>query len=132
MLLRLWERLRGYDKSLPVVATVQSAELCSVDQMPSDNTKPPVALGTEAVCRIKWHDQNQNEHAGEFRAFEESPLYQLCDGDEVRIRINPSTPSEYYLPGLLRSELDRMWKLTVFTLMMIILCIAFVAFLLLH
>lgn len=132
MLIQLWERLRGYDKWTLAVATVQSAELSRVGEVGGDKSNAPVALGWESACKIRWQDQDQVEHTAVFEAFEESPLYQLCEGDTVNIRINPVKPSEYYLPGLIQSRLRRTWKLAVFTLMIIILIIGFIVFLLAH
>ena len=72
------------------------------------------------------------ERTAVFQAFEESPLYQLIEGDTVNIRFNPAKPSEYYLPGLAQSGLTRTWKLTVFWLMLIVLGIGFIIILLAH
>src|SRR5580692_5856542 len=121
MLIELFARLRGYDKWTPAVATVQSTTLSRVGDVGNDKSKPALALGWESACKIKWQDRNQIEHTAVFQAFEESPLYQLCEGDTVNIRFNPAKPSEYYLPGLIQSGLTRTWKLTVYALMLIIL-----------
>lgn len=128
----LWERLRGYDKWTPAVATVQSMELSRVGEIGGDKSKPPVAVGWESVCRISWQDQNQTEHTAVFEAYEESPLYQLMEGDTVDIRFNPAKPSEYYLPGLIQSGLSKTWQLTLFTLMLIVLGIGFLVFAFAH
>jgi hypothetical protein len=132
MLIEWWEHLRGFDRWTPAVATVQSTTLSRVGEIGNDKSKPPLALGWESICQIRWRDQNQIEHMAVFQAFEESPLYQLCEGDTVNIRFNPSRPSEYYLPGLIQSELTQTWKLTVYTLMLIVLGIGFIVFLLAH
>jgi hypothetical protein len=132
MLIELWENLRGYDKWSPAVAVVQSTTLSRVGEIGSDKSKPPLALGWESFCTIKWQDQNQIEHTAVFQAFEESPLYQLIEGDTVNIRFNPAKPSEYYLPGLTFSGLTRTLKLTVYWLMLIVLGIGFIIFLFAH
>jgi len=132
MLIEWWERLRGYDKWTPAVATVQSTELSRVGEIGHDNSKSALALGWESVCTIRWQDQNQNEQTAVFRAYEESPLYQLCEGDKVNIRFNPAMPSEYFLPGLVQSGLTRNWRLTVYTLMLIVLGVFFIVYLLAH
>jgi hypothetical protein len=129
MLIEWWEHLRGYDRWTPAVATVQTTTLSRVGEIKS---KPPQALGWESICRIRWRDQNQTEHTAVFQAFEESPLYQLCEGDMLDIRFNPASPSEYYLPGLIQSTLTRTWKLTVYTLMFIVLGVLFIIFLFAH
>lgn len=131
-LIGLWEHLRGYDKWTPAVATVLSTELSRVGEIGGDRSKPPLAVGWESICKIRWQDQNQIEHTAVFEAYEDSPLYQLLEDDTVNIRFNPSRPSEYYLPGLMQSGFSRAWQLTLFTLMLIILGVGFIVFLLAH
>lgn len=94
--------------------------------------KSALPLAWESVCTIKWQDQNQIDRTAVFQAFEESLLYQLIEGDTVNIRFNPTKPSEYYLPGLLRSGLTRTWKLTVYALLFLVLGIGFLVFLFAH
>jgi hypothetical protein len=132
MLIELWERLHGYDRWTPAVATVQSTKLSPVGELGSDKSNRPPGLGLKSVCKIRWKDQNQNEHTAAFQAFEESPLYQLPEGDTVNIRFNPAKPSEYYLPSLTQSRLTRTWKLAVYTLILIVLGIGFLVFLVAH
>jgi hypothetical protein len=116
----LFERLYGYDKWTRVVATVQSTKLSAAGGF------------SDCVCEIGWRDQNRVEYTTEFRAYEESPLFQLCDGDEVEIRTNPARPSEYYPPGLIDSKLRRFWKQAIFGSMLAIVCIGLIAILLVH
>jgi hypothetical protein len=131
MLIELWEHLRGYDKWTPAVAKVQSTALSRVGEIGSDQSKLP--LGWESVCTIRWQDQNQIERTAVFRAFEESPLYQLIEGDTVNIRFNPAKPSGYYVPGLMQSGFTRMWKMTVYALTLLIVWgIGVIVFLLPH
>jgi hypothetical protein len=132
MLGKWWEHLRGYDKWTPAVATVQSTALSRIGEVGGGKSKPPLAAGWESICTIQWQDQDQKQYTAAFRAFEESPLYQLCEGDTVDIRFNPAKPSEYYLRGLIEARLDRTWKLSVYMLMLIVLGIAFMTILLLH
>jgi hypothetical protein len=132
MLIELWERLHGYDRWTSAVATVQSTKLSPVGELGSDKSNRPPGLGLKSVCKIRWKDQNQNEHTAAFQAFEESPLYQLPEGDTVNIRFNPAKPSEYYLPSLTQSRLTRTWKLAVYTLILIVLGIGFLVFLVAH
>jgi hypothetical protein len=132
MLIELWERVRGYDKWTPAVATVQSADLSRIGEIGNDKSKKPVALGWESVCKIVWRDLNQVEHTAVFQAFEESPLYQLVVGDTVDIRVNPANQSQYYLPGLMESRVLRTWKMIIYAVMLIVLGIAFLIFLFAH
>ena len=131
MLIEAWEHLRGYDKWTMTVATVQSTTLSRID-IGSDKSKSPVTVGWESICKISWQDKSQIEHTAVFPAYEESPLYQLCEGDAVNIRYNPAKPSDYYLPELIQSRLTRTWKLTLYMLAIALLGIAFLVFLFAH
>lgn len=132
MLIERWEHLRGYDKWTQTNATVQSVSLSRVGEIGGSESKPPIALGWESVCEIRWRDQDEIEHVAEFRAYEESPLYQLSEGNTLTIRYNPSNPSEYLIPGLLTSELTRTWRLVVYAVMLIVLGIGLLVFLYAH
>jgi hypothetical protein len=132
MLIEAWERLHGYHRWTPTTAIVQSAELCRVGELGHGESKPSTALGWESACTMKWKDQNQVEHTAVFHAYEESPLYQLVEGNTVELRFNPSNPSEYYLRGLIESHVIRTWRLTIYAVMVIVLGIVFIAFLLAH
>lgn len=132
MLIEIWEHLRGYDRWMPTVATVQSTELSRVGEIGNDKSKPPIALGWESVCKITWLDQNQVERTAIFQAYEESPLYQLVEGNTVEIRFNPTNPSEYYLRGLIESGVIRTWRLTVYAVLLTVLGIVLILFLLAH
>ncbi len=132
MLIEIWEHLRGYDNWTKAVATVQSAKLSRVGQLGNDESKPPVALGWESVCKIRWEDQNRVERTAIFQAYEESPLYQLVEGNTVDIRFNPANPSEYYLRGLMESGVIRTCRLAIYAVMIIVLAIGFIVFLLAH
>jgi hypothetical protein len=132
MLIEIWEHLRAYDKWTPAVAIVQSTELSRVGEIGNDKSKPPVALGWESVCTIKWEDHDRAEHAAVFKAYEESPLYQVVEGNTVDIRFNPSNPSEYYLRGLIESGVTRTWRLMIYAVMITVLGIALIVFLLAH
>ena len=131
MLVEAWERLRGYDKWTMTVATVLSTELSRVD-VGTGNSNSRVNVGWESVCKIRWQDNSQTEHTAVFEAYEESPLYQLCEGDVVNIRYNPAKPSEYYLPQLTRSRLMRTWKLTLTIVVLVLFGIVFLVFFLAH
>lgn len=128
MLIELWESLRGYNKWIPTSATVQSSAL-SADAFGTssgDRSKSERVVAWQSTCRIVWQDQQHNQHSGTFEAFEESPLYQLCDGDKVSIRFNPDKPAQFYLPGLLQSKLARTWKLAVFAVLALVVLIGLI------
>jgi len=75
MLIKRWERLRGYEEWTSTVAIVQKSRL------------EEAGFGdVMSVCTIAWHDQQREPHSAEFEVVESSPLYQLCDGDTFPIR----------------------------------------------
>ena len=115
-----WERFRGYDRWLPAMGTVRSTAMSRVGG----------GFAWQAVCEVVWQDQRGSEYAGTFKAFEESPLYQLSEGETLNIRIKPANPSDYYLPELIQSHLTRAWRFTLFTLMILLLLILALAYLL--
>lgn len=127
MLIGVWERLRGYDKWTSTVANVQSSTLTPIsfgdDSKGAGGSKN--VIGWQSVCAISWEDQHQTRHTASFEVFEESPLYQLRDGDTVKIRFNPDEPAQFYLPGLLQSQFMRSWKMGVWAALATLVLIAF-------
>ena len=125
MLIQIWARLRGYQTWTPATATVHSSTVAGIGIGGSAEDTPKkdkVVVGWESSCRIAWADQHGAEHTGTFEAYEESPLYQLCDGDTVEIRFNPNRPDEFYVPGLLEARLTGAWKFGLFAVMMVLAC----------
>ena len=121
VLIEIWEHLRGYHNWTPTKATVQSSTLSGVE-FGRDASKQTVAW--QSVCRIVWQDRDRVPHRAEFEVFEESSLYQLCDGDTVDIRFNPQKPDQFYLPGLIQSRLAKVWKLSIFAVLFVLVIIA--------
>jgi hypothetical protein len=116
----LCEHLRGYRNWMPTRATVESSTISGIDFGKDDSKQ---SLAWRSVCKIAWLDQDRVPHTAEFDAFEESPLYQLCDGDTIEIRFNPRRPEQFYLPGLIQSKLAKAWKLTIFAVVFILVLI---------
>lgn len=117
MLIQVWEHLRGYRNWTPTNATVISSTLSGIE-FGENVAKHPVAW--QSVCKIVWQDQDRVPHKAEFKVFEESPLYQLCDGDSVDIRFNPTKPDQFYLPGPIQSRLWKAWKVNIFAVLIIL------------
>ena len=80
-----------------------------------------------SICTIVWHDQRGEPHSAEFEVVEESPLYQLCDGDKLHIKFNPAKPDEFYVPSLLQSRLIRITRLTFFVVLIVLVIVGVVA-----
>ena len=122
VLIEVWERARGYNTWMPTKAIVQSSTVSGI-KFGKDAAKQTAAW--QSVCKIVWQDQHGTSHAATFDVFEESPLYQLCDGDTVDIRFNPKRPDAFYLPGLIQSRLSRTWKLTLWGALLLLVLIGF-------
>lgn len=122
MLIGAWERLHGYNKWIPTAATVQSATLSRVGFGGDSESKRAndMSIGWQLALQIVWRDRNGVEHSGIFQAYEESPLYQLCEKDRIAIRFNPQRPSEFCLPGLAQSNAVRAWRLSLYALMILV------------
>jgi hypothetical protein len=106
MLIQLWERLRGYDKWVDAEAKIESAELAEVNFPGTRDRreKRTGPIGWKSECRIFWRDPGGGQHQGWFEADEESPLYQLVEGDTLNIRVNPESPDHFYARPLLESN----------------------------
>jgi hypothetical protein len=129
MLIELWEKLRGYDKWVEADAKIESAKLIEVKFPRSDdlNKSKGNPIGWKSECRISWLDQNGNEHKDSFEADEESPLYQLCEGDTFRIRFDPENPAAFHVRGLLASNVTTAWKTVVWSVLLVLMATAFFA-----
>lgn len=93
MLIELWERLRGYDKWTEADAAIVSFE--SVRKK----------LGVRALKRgsssfssdlLSWTDDRGKRHFGAFINQDISPLYQMLEGETIRICYDPANPDRYY------------------------------------
>jgi hypothetical protein len=123
VLIEVWEHLRGYSNWTPTRATVESS---TPSEIAFGRNAAKQSVAWQSVCKIGWLDQNRLPHTAEFEAFEESPLFQLCDGDTVEIRFNPRKPDQFYLPGLIQSRLAKALKLTIFAVLIILALIGIV------
>lgn len=118
MLVELWERLRGYDRWPEVEAGVVSSQLMELSA-PSTQGKS-VPLGWNSACGIEWTDHSGGQHPAAFQADEESPLYQLQMDDTLTIRFNPRRADQYYVRGLMRSDLLSARKRVLWTVMLVL------------
>lgn len=97
MLIKLWERLRGYDNWTQTDATIKSSEM-------EDHVydyRGQIRHEYESVDTLVWTDRQGNQQTAPCRVPDDSPLYQLIGGETVTIRYNPQNPEEYYFPELL-------------------------------
>jgi hypothetical protein len=132
MLIEIWERLRGYDKWLQTEATIKSSELAEVwvATDPDDRggkNKPSGAAIKEwrSTCSLAWSDAASQPHKAQFEVSDNSPLFQLYEGQAVTIRYNPANPGEFYLPGVLKSKVMSAIKWTAYTVLAFAVAILF-------
>jgi hypothetical protein len=107
MLIEIWERLRGYDKWIQTEAKIKSSELAEVE---IGRIRPNRFSDSEPIdewhstCGLAWTDTVGGQHTDQFEVAENSPLFQLYDGQTVTIRYNPTNSNQYYLRGLLMAK----------------------------
>lgn len=107
MLIEIWERLRGYDKWIPVEARVYSAPEIRKKLGKRYQVSPSSQFSGELLV---WHDLGGKTRLGSFITHETSPLYQLLEGETINIRYNPARPDHYYCRPLFLSWLARITK----------------------
>ena len=83
---------------------------------PSATNSRSQSVYSEAVLRISWTDEQGVSHVGQFLAPEESPHFQLIEGDTVPISYNSSMPDEFSIHGLARDQAASTAKKIVFAL----------------
>jgi hypothetical protein len=126
MLIEIWERLRGYHKWVQTEATIKSSELdrfwVAANPGKKSEKMPAGAAIREwrSTCTLTWTDAAKRAHAAQFEVSDNSPLFQLYEGQKVSIRYNPASPGEFYLPGVLKSKLLSGIKWTICTLVVFV------------
>jgi len=121
MLIEIWERLRGYDKWIQTEATIGSSQLAQAPLAPinTGGKNPPADTRTlewRSVCTLAWKDGSGRQYTGTYRVSDNSPLFQLYDGQTVSIRYSPANPTEFYLPGVQKSRAVSLFKWALLTL----------------
>jgi hypothetical protein len=113
MLIEIWERLRGYDKWTQTEATIRSSDLKEVEVGRSRarrySDSEPI-YEWQSICVLAWTDAFGKSHTAEYTVSENSPLFQLYDGQKTTIRYNPANPEQFYLRGVLGSKLVSAFK----------------------
>ncbi len=111
MLTEIWEKIRGYDEWLETEATVISSVPKPSGVLDGGKaSKNPSATQWNAVVRIVWKGASGESYAEQFEVGEDSPLYQLCEGDTLQVRVNSKRPAEFYVRGLIESNFMSVWK----------------------
>ena len=114
MLPKNWAKLRGNDKWIDVEARVIESCVRDLDMLGGPSSKKTKPMYFAALVRIAWLDISGVTHSGEFEAPEDSPLFQLIEGDSIAIRYNPRAPDEFNVRGLARDQALSVAKKVVF------------------
>lgn len=96
MLIELWERLRGYNKWAEADATIVSYE--TVRKKLGAKAAKSVS-GRFSTDLLSWKDAQGEKHYGAFVNQDTSPLYQMLEGEKIKILYNPANPDRYYHRG---------------------------------
>ena len=107
MLIEIWERLRGYNKWIQTEATIKSSKLADVEigKIRYSRWSEDESVDEwQSNCAVAWRDRAGVSHEAEFTVAEDSPLFQLYDGQTVIIRYNPANPDQFYLRGISGSK----------------------------
>ena len=112
MLIEIWERLRGYDKWIQTEAKIESSNLEEIKHY--DRYGNQMESSWASDDEVVWTDKMGQKQSAEFKVPEDSPIYQLLDGETVTIRYNPARPEEFYYRELLRTRVHTAFKLTLF------------------
>ena len=101
MLLKLWERFRGYDHWISTEAIIESSQM--EEHVYTYRGLTSHVYGSRD--RLVWADMQGNRHTGDCEIPDDSPLSQLIEHEKVAIRYNPDNPDEYYFPELKKAQL---------------------------
>ncbi len=106
MLIALWERLRGYDKWPQAEATIKSSNLSEekIGEVYNRYAENDPIYEWESTNTLAWTDAAGLQHTVHYTVNEDSPLFQLYDGQTVTIRYNPANPEQFYLRGVASSH----------------------------
>ena len=102
MMTKLWERILGYDKWPETTANVEAAEL---EKTPHNGRDGSVSYTYKSLDTISWADESGAIHRATFRDPDDSPIYQLVDGNQAAIRYEPTQPDRFYYPDLFRTRI---------------------------
>jgi hypothetical protein len=122
MLIEIWERLRGYDKWIETEATIESSHLDEVIAGATRSGKPIYEWqGNE---EISWVDKDGVQQCEPLAVSENSPVFQMYEGNPLVIRYNPDSPSDFYVREQLRYQLKI--GMRVFAAILVAVCVILV------
>ena len=93
------------DNWIEAQAKVVESRLCAVDLVGKSvrDSRSPAAY-SDAIIRLTWVDQQNTVHSGEVTAPEDSPVFQLIEGESIAIKFNARNPDEFRIEGLSRAQ----------------------------
>lgn len=127
MLTEFWERVRGYDKWVPVEATIKTVEVTE-EEIRAGRGGLGHTLVRKSRNLLVWFDQQGSRHAALFMVEEGSRLYKIEGEKRIRISYNPANPDEYYFHELFAANARKQFGLFLLVLAAILVTI-FVAWL---
>ncbi|MFZ1086760.1 MAG: DUF3592 domain-containing protein [Terracidiphilus sp.] len=101
ILIEIWERLRGYDKWIQTEATVKGSRVSSYS-----------GQGCRSENVLSWNDAFGKTHRVRYFVWDDSPLFQLYEGQTIALRYNPKKPSRFFCRALFHARMYRAIKMT--------------------
>jgi hypothetical protein len=124
MMTKLWERAIGYDKWIETIATFGAA---NVQKTPHNGRDGSVSYTYNSFDTISWTDHSGATHSADFKVPDNSPIYQMVDGNQATIRYDPSRPDRFYYPDLFRTRIDTVLQRIGYTILFLVILALFVA-----
>lgn len=110
------ERPNGNRAWIETDARVLESRVQEVDFLGKPSREPKDRAYSDLVIKIQWSDQKGMTHSSQIEAPEDSSLFQLIEGDKVKIRFNPNRPDEFQVPGLGRDQAASALKRVIFAI----------------
>ena len=99
MWIKLWERLRGYDKWTETEAEITSSIMEAIAVQDGNSIY-------QVRNMLEWKTAQKGSERVIFLVPEDSSFYQCAEGEKIRILYDPQAPYRYYCPDLLRSRIQ--------------------------
>jgi hypothetical protein len=115
MFVEIWEHLQGYDKWIQTEATIKSSSLAEAEIGKVRNTRQMDGQPVDewrSTSVLSWTDLSGKTQEAAYSVDEDSPLFQMYDGQRVTIRYNPASADQFYLRGVSQSKAHTWFKKT--------------------
>lgn len=124
MITKLWERALGYDKWIETTATFKAAK---AQKTPHNGRDGSVSYTYDSLDTISWTDQSGTTHRADFKVPDDSPIYQLIDGNQGTIRYDPAQPDRFYYADLFRTRITTVMQRIGYTILFLVILTLFIA-----